>query len=97
MDVIHARAAGIDISKRDAKVAIRAPGKRAGSFTTAVKTFGATTKPDTRTNRLSALATGHHSGDGSNRGLLETVLLCDGRLPAGDVDQCQTCPQRSRT
>jgi transposase len=43
MDVVHERAAGIDISKRDAKVAVRAPGRRSGSFTTTVKTFGATT------------------------------------------------------
>jgi transposase len=43
MDLIHERAAGIDISKRDAKVAIRAPGKRAGTFGTSVTTWGATT------------------------------------------------------
>jgi transposase len=43
MDVVHERAAGIDISKRDAKVAVRVPGKRSGSFTTTVRTFGATT------------------------------------------------------
>jgi transposase len=43
MDVVHERAAGIDISKRDAKVAVRVPGRRSGSFTTTVKTFGATT------------------------------------------------------
>ena len=43
MDVVHERAAGMDISKRDAKVAVRVPGKRAGSYTTTVKTFGATT------------------------------------------------------
>lgn len=43
MDVVHERAAGIDISKRDAKVAIRAPGKRAGAFVTTVTTWGATT------------------------------------------------------
>lgn len=43
MDVVHERAAGIDISKRDAKVAVRIPGKRPGSFTTTVTTFGATT------------------------------------------------------
>jgi hypothetical protein len=41
MDVVHERAAGIDISKRDAKVAVRVPGKRSGSYTTTVKTFGA--------------------------------------------------------
>ena len=43
MDVVHERAAGIDISKRDAKVAVRVPGTRAGSFTTSVTTWGATT------------------------------------------------------
>lgn len=43
MDLVHERAAGIDISKRDAKVAIRAPGKRAGTLTTKVTTWGATT------------------------------------------------------
>jgi transposase len=43
LDLIHERAAGIDISKRDAKVAIRAPGKRPGTFGTNVTTWGATT------------------------------------------------------
>ncbi|GAA2941865.1 IS110 family transposase [Glutamicibacter bergerei] len=43
MDIIHERAAGMDISKRDVKVAVRHPGKRKGSFTTDVRTFGATT------------------------------------------------------
>lgn len=42
MDVVHDRAAGMDISKRDAKVAVRVPGKRAGTFTTSVTTWGAT-------------------------------------------------------
>ena len=43
MDLVHERAAGLDISKSDAKVAIRAPGKRAGTFTTTVTTWGSTT------------------------------------------------------
>ena len=43
MDLVHERAAGIDISKSDAKVAIRAPGRRAGTFSTEVTTWGATT------------------------------------------------------
>ncbi len=43
MDLVHERAAGIDISKRDATVAIHVPGKRAGSFTTSVTTWAATT------------------------------------------------------
>ena len=43
MDVIHERAAGIDISKRDAKVAVRVPAKRVGTFETSVTTWGSTT------------------------------------------------------
>src|SRR5690606_23210436 len=43
MQIVHERAAGIDISKRDAKVAVRKPGKRKGTYRTEVKTFGATT------------------------------------------------------
>lgn len=43
MDLVHERAAGIDISKKDAKAAVRVPGKRAGTFTTRVTTWGATT------------------------------------------------------
>jgi transposase len=42
MDVVHERAAGMDISKRDVKVAVRVPGKRAGTFTTSVSTWGST-------------------------------------------------------
>lgn len=47
MDIVHERAAGIDISKRDAKVAVRVPGARAGTFTTTVTTWGATVGPIT--------------------------------------------------
>lgn len=43
MDIVHERAAGLDISKRDAKVAIRVPGARTGTFATTVTTWGATT------------------------------------------------------
>lgn len=42
MDVIHERAVGVDVSKRDAKVAVRTPGARAGTFTTTVTTWGVT-------------------------------------------------------
>jgi transposase len=44
MEIIHQRCAGIDISKRDAKVCLRLPGKRAGTFTRKVTTWGATTR-----------------------------------------------------
>ncbi|MFE6760291.1 IS110 family transposase [Streptomyces sp. NPDC057684] len=44
MDVLHERCAGMDISKRDAKVCVRTPSqKRRGSFTTVTTTWGATT------------------------------------------------------
>lgn len=43
MDIVHERAAGIDISKKVAKVCIRVPGKRAGTFTSTVTTWGSTT------------------------------------------------------
>ncbi|NJC21811.1 transposase [Arthrobacter pigmenti] len=43
MDIVHDRAVGMDISKRDAKVCLRVPGKRAGTFTTTVTSWGATT------------------------------------------------------
>ncbi|WP_255771840.1 IS110 family transposase [Pseudarthrobacter sulfonivorans] len=44
MDIVHERAAGLDISKRDAKVCVRVPGTRAGSYTSRVTTWGATTQ-----------------------------------------------------
>lgn len=43
MDVVHERAVGIDISKRDAKVCVRVPAKRKGQFTSTVTTWGSTT------------------------------------------------------
>ncbi len=44
MDIVHERAAGMDISKRDAKVSVRVPGPRAGTYTSKVTTWGATTQ-----------------------------------------------------
>lgn len=43
MDVVHERAVGIDISKRDAKVCLRAPATHKGSYESKVTTWGATT------------------------------------------------------
>jgi transposase len=43
MDVIHQRVAALDVSKTDAKVCLRVPGKRKGTFTSQVTTWGATT------------------------------------------------------
>lgn len=43
MDIVHEWSVGMDISKRDAKVCIRVPGKRRGQFTSTVTTWGSTT------------------------------------------------------
>ncbi|NEC88281.1 IS110 family transposase [Streptomyces sp. SID12501] len=44
MDVLHERCAGLDISKKDAKVCVRTPSaRRRGTFTTETTTWGATT------------------------------------------------------
>lgn len=43
MDIVHERAAGLDISKRDAKVCVRVPGAQAGTYTSTVTTWGSTT------------------------------------------------------
>lgn len=41
MEVIHQRCAGMDISKRDAKVCVRTPAGRAGSYSKHLSTHGA--------------------------------------------------------
>jgi len=43
VDIVHERAAALDVSKKDAKVCLRLPGKRKGTFTSEVTTWGATT------------------------------------------------------
>ena len=43
MEVVHQRCAGLDVSKRDVKVCVRAPGKRRGSYVKSVSTFGSVT------------------------------------------------------
>lgn len=43
MEVVHQRCAGLDVSKRDVKVCVRAPGKRRGSYAKPVSTFGSVT------------------------------------------------------
>lgn len=41
-DVVYQRVAGIDVSKRDAKVCIRVPSTRPGQYSSKVATWGAT-------------------------------------------------------
>jgi transposase len=43
LDVVHERVAALDVSKKDAKVCVRVPGKRKGTFSTEVTTWGSTT------------------------------------------------------
>lgn len=43
MDIVHERAVGMDISKHDAKVCVRVPGRQQGRFTSTVTTWGSTT------------------------------------------------------
>jgi transposase len=51
MEVLHERAAGLDISKKDAKVCVRVPSKRAGSYSHTVTTYGAFTNDILRLRR----------------------------------------------
>jgi transposase len=43
VDIVHERCAVLDVSKKDAKVCVRVPGKRRGTFTSEVTAWGATT------------------------------------------------------
>src|SRR5450631_3549935 len=43
MEVVHERCAGLDVSKRDVKVCVRAPSKRRGSYVKPVRSFGSVT------------------------------------------------------
>ncbi|MDH6580798.1 hypothetical protein [Kitasatospora sp. MAP5-34] len=44
MDILHERCAGLDVSKKDAKVCVRTPNtRRRGTFATATTTWAATT------------------------------------------------------
>jgi len=44
MELQHERCAGMDISKRDAKVCVRTPGKRFGTFDKTVTVWGSTSR-----------------------------------------------------
>jgi transposase len=51
MDVLHERAAGLDISKKDAKVCVRVPSTRAGYYSNMITTYGAFTSDILRLRR----------------------------------------------
>nr|GLK33773.1 hypothetical protein GCM10017611_06160 [Rhodococcus wratislaviensis] len=52
MELQHERSAGMDISKRDAKVCVRTPGRRAGTFDKTVTVWGSTTREVERLRRF---------------------------------------------
>lgn len=53
MDIVHERFVGMVISKRDATLCIRVPGKHQGQFTSRVTTWESTTKPDAGVTEVS--------------------------------------------
>ena len=75
MDVIHPRCAGIDCSKKDAKICIgiRGQGRRAKSAT--VTTWGATTTQILALREHLARSRSQLLGDRNDQRLLEAVLL----------------------
>jgi len=94
LDIVHKRAAGLVISKRDAKVCLGLPGQRAGTYTSTVTTWGATTC------QILALRTSwnasSHGRHGSHKRLLETLLLSPRRNAAGDpIFHCDHPSNRS--
>ena len=67
MDVVHPRCAGIDISKRDAKVCVRIQGQGNRRTTSTVTTWGAMTGQILALREHLAGAERHLRGDGGNR------------------------------
>ena len=54
MEVVHQRCAGMDVSKRDAKVCLRCPGRRIGSYAKTITTFGSVTAEVLRLRLISS-------------------------------------------
>lgn len=52
MELQHERCAGMDISKRDAKVCVRTPGKRFGTFDKTVTVWGSTSREVSRLHQF---------------------------------------------
>ena len=75
MEVIHERCAGMDISKRDAKVCVRVPGARPGTYGKRITVHGAMHRDIAELRDYLASPAGDPSCLGSYRGLLEAILL----------------------
>ena len=71
MEVVHGRCAGMDVSKRDAKVCVRVAGRGRRKTVEAVATWASTTNAILRL-REHDRRTGQLGGDGGDRGLRAT-------------------------
>ena len=67
VDVIHPRCAGLDISKKDAKVCVRINGAGRRKTSETVTTFGATTRQIMALRDHLAAQRGYVRGDGGHR------------------------------
>ena len=77
MEVVHARCAGLDVSKKDAKVCVRVAGAGRRKTVETVTTGHDLVLDDQSGPRCASTwsPTGHLRGDGGDWGLLEAVLL----------------------
>jgi transposase len=75
MEVVHGRCAGLDVSKKDAKVCVRVAGAGRRKTVETVTTWGSTTNQVLALREHLIAEAGHLCGDGGHRGLLEAVLL----------------------
>jgi hypothetical protein len=94
---IHDRAAGIDISKRDAKACLRLPSVRKGQFSSMITTWASTAAAILKLRSFLEQQHVTTVGHGSGGRLLETVLLRAGGHPAGSGGQRQERPQHPWT
>jgi transposase len=89
---IHDRAAGIDISKRDAKACLRLPSVRKGQFSSMITTWASTAAAILKLRSFLEQQHVTTVGHGSGGRLLETVLLRAGGHAAGSAGQLQERP-----
>ena len=75
MEIVHSRCAGMDVSKRDAKVCVRVAGAGRRKTVETVRTWGSTTNVVLALREHLIAERGIAGSDGGDRGLLEAVLL----------------------
>src|SRR6476620_4200080 len=92
VEVVHRRCAGIDISKKDAKVCVRVQGSGRRATTASVTTWGAMSN-EIMALREHLVAEKVTCGDGVDRRLLEAVLLPARRRGERDAGQPARRPQ----